>query len=178
MLSRSAPPHCRSSRGFTVLEILVVALIIAILATISFPMFSIIRAKAEDHTCSGNLKTLHIALNNYILDHHQWPQVPHEFSEDEEKVWKWFAKELEASGADKKHWMCPTHYRSSIGALPAEDRPEYWSSYIPTQFDDHAMTPFRWRRQPWMMERGPGHGNGVKMLMQDSSIERYNGPGL
>ncbi len=166
-------PSQRSS-GFTVLEILVVALIVAILASLTFPIFNIVRAKAEDVNCTANLKTLHVSFAAYVADKREWPQAPEVIMNDEERLWKFFVEELEPYGGLQKYWSCPTHFRASIGGRPEEERPEYFSSYIPTLFDDREATPYRWR-QPWLLERGDLHGNGAKLLMSDGDVTAHKG---
>lgn len=169
------PNSCRRASAFTVLEILVVALIVGILASMTFPMYGIMRAKAEDVSCTANLKTLHVSLAAYLADKREWPQAPESIMNKEEKLWEFFVEELEEYGGEQKYWTCPTHFRQTIGARPVEERPEYFSSYIPTLFDDREATPFKWR-QPWLIERGDLHGNGAKLLMSDGDVSAYKEP--
>ena len=55
-------------RGFTLIELLVVIAIIAILAAILFPVFSRVRAKAQQTQCMSNLKQIGTATNMYMSD--------------------------------------------------------------------------------------------------------------
>lgn len=59
--------------AFTLVEILVVVGIIAILAAILFPAFSIARAKARSASCQSNLKQIGAAMAMYIGDHERYP---------------------------------------------------------------------------------------------------------
>ncbi|HZO87956.1 MAG TPA: prepilin-type N-terminal cleavage/methylation domain-containing protein [Chthonomonadaceae bacterium] len=56
-------------RGFTLIELLVVIAIIAILAAILFPVFSQVRAKARQATCTSNVHQLGLSLSMYRQDY-------------------------------------------------------------------------------------------------------------
>ena len=59
-------------RGFTLIELLVVIAIIAILAAIIFPVFTRVKAKANQGACVSNLKQITLALLMYA---HDWDQM-------------------------------------------------------------------------------------------------------
>jgi len=56
-------------KGFTLIELLVVITIIAILASILFPVFAQARAKARQTVCLSNQKQLGLALMQYTQDY-------------------------------------------------------------------------------------------------------------
>jgi len=62
--------HVRN-RGFTLIELLVVMAIIAILASILFPVFAKAREKARSISCLSNIKQLSMATAIYMSD---WDQ--------------------------------------------------------------------------------------------------------
>ena len=61
----------RRRMGFTLIELLVVIAIIAILAAILFPVFAKAREKAEQTTCTSNVKQLTTAFLMYASDYDQ-----------------------------------------------------------------------------------------------------------
>lgn len=62
-------PDLRDARGFTMLELLVVILIVGILATIGLPAFLGQRARGHDTNTKAMLKTTMVALRTFELDH-------------------------------------------------------------------------------------------------------------
>jgi len=59
----------RTTTGFTLIELLVVIAIIAILAAILFPVFARARAKAQQASCTSNLKQWSTAWQMYAQDY-------------------------------------------------------------------------------------------------------------
>ena len=56
-------------KGFTLVEMLVVIAIIAILAGLLFPVFSVARGKARSTQCIANLRQIGMALQMYTMDY-------------------------------------------------------------------------------------------------------------
>lgn len=151
--------------AFTLVELLAVITIIAILSSIAFVVHAGVRKKAEQVQCGENLKSLHMALSAYLIDHKHWPQVARGI-EDEEQYWKDWALLLGDYDLPDKVWMCPTHKRVT------KDEFLRFSSYAPITFDRKSiMTPHRWSNMPWVLEIGDNHGNGPLMIMADGSIQ-------
>jgi prepilin-type N-terminal cleavage/methylation domain-containing protein/prepilin-type processing-associated H-X9-DG protein len=59
----------RKGKGFTLIELLTVIAIIAVLASILFPVFARAREQARKATCQSNLKQLGLALLMYSQDY-------------------------------------------------------------------------------------------------------------
>ena len=66
-MTRSQSSH-QSSRGFTLTEVLIVILIIAVLAALMFPLIKNMRSRAESSKCTQHLHQIGIALNAYISE--------------------------------------------------------------------------------------------------------------
>lgn len=147
--------------------------ILAILMAIGTSTFSAFRARAADGACTANMRSLRVSLEAYIQDNNGWPQMPDALmeKENEEPMWEWWVEELEPYGGNQKYWICPTHIELFTRGRKPEEIPDHWGSFVPTHFDDHPVTPYRWN-QPWLMERGDFHGSGAKVLMPDGSIDR------
>lgn len=56
------------SKGFTLIELMIVILIIAILVGIAIPVYLAARSNAQRRTCQANLRTIEGAVNTYIAD--------------------------------------------------------------------------------------------------------------
>ena len=64
-------------------------------------------------------------------------------------------------------WKCPL--LKKYGAYDSEGK-KLEIHYTPTRFDARPTTPYRWEKQPWLIEVSNIHGNGPLLLMPDGSI--------
>lgn len=64
----TAKPN-RKTRGFTLIEMLVVVAVIALLAAFLFPVFAQARAKARQTVCLSNLRQIGLAVEQYASDY-------------------------------------------------------------------------------------------------------------
>lgn len=58
----------RNEKGFTLIELMVVILIIGILVAIAVPIFNNARASAQRRTCQANLRTMDGAIQTWKAD--------------------------------------------------------------------------------------------------------------
>lgn len=169
----------QKQRGFTLVELLMVMMIVAALATLSFPAFGYLREKARDAACIGNLRILQLGAATYMLEHDAiWPQMPEHIGlgESEEPMWKWWYEELKDYGVSKRHWICPSEMAAQEERHSTTD--QFHSSYIPTGFEATPNVAFYWTNQPWFIERGQMHGknHGPNVAMPDGTVRE--GPAL
>ena len=160
----------RGARGFTLLELGVVVLVIAILVAIIIPIVSKMRERAQRVKCANNLRNLGVAGNLYLQQHGSWPQIPAASAEvpGTDYATAWIAA-LEPFNAKRETWICPT-IQNLMGNPDITDPENTRVDYIATPFDDKPITPAQWPRQPWFIERGAVHGNGNLIIFTDGSI--------
>lgn len=161
----------RIRRGFSLVEILMVVIIVALLATMTFPLYAALRAKAGLAGCLSNMRIIGLGLNGYMQDHNMvWPQAPAGyFNGDSQQLATWWKDTLEPYGVADKHWICPSDAARND---PRNMKKGFSSSYGVTPFDDLPNTAFRWKLPPWAMEHSGFHGaRGPNMLMADGTIQ-------
>jgi prepilin-type N-terminal cleavage/methylation domain-containing protein len=151
--------------GFTLLELLITILIIAILIVTVIVAFPKIQAKAEAVRCGNNMRQLQVALAAATQDQGHWPQEP---ANDNQNAWEdWWIQELQTYGPTLGTWQCPSIKRK-IAGRNKDGRPKI--HYTPTSFDDLPGTPYKWSKQPWLIEIGNMHGGGALIAFPDGSI--------
>ena len=64
-----------NNKGFTLVEIMVVVLIIALLASIAIPNILRARVNAHDAAAKASLKTISTALENYLATNNAYPST-------------------------------------------------------------------------------------------------------
>lgn len=168
-----SPSLGRSCLGFTVLEILAVAGIVAILAALAAFAYRPLIARAENAKCITNMRSLHTSLNAYVQDKAQWPQEPPELQDNErtDALEDWWIEALRPYGAPIEVWRCPTIFRALQKSNP-DERPKI--HYLPSKFEPGALSPYRWSTQPWLIEIGNMHGQGGNICFPDGSIRQMD----
>lgn len=156
--------------AFTLLELLVVLVVIAILVTLSLPVISGVRARAQRAQCAANLRSLYVATESFIQQNGSWPQISMSDSDSDELEYAnaWIAA-LRPFGPTQQTWICPT-LQNLMGNPDLSNPANARIDYNATTFDDKPTTPHQWPRQPWFGEVGDLHGNGNLMVFADGSI--------
>lgn len=162
-----------SNKGFSLVELLVGIVIILILASLVMLAVPFIRDRAEAVKCGNNIRQLQVAFAAAVQDKGHWPQEPKEIweSSDQDLYEDWLIEEMKPYGIIEKTWLCPTIHRK-ISAKDKDGRPKI--HYTPTMFDANPGTPYKWPKQPWLVEIGNMHGAGALMAFPDGSTRAIN----
>jgi prepilin-type N-terminal cleavage/methylation domain-containing protein/prepilin-type processing-associated H-X9-DG protein len=135
--------------GFTLVELLVVIVIIAILAALLLPVLGRAKDKAVQIRCLNNLKQLNLAMVMYAGDNHE--KTPEKNSVPGHDIWWWY-KELDKSYAGvngntgsnamvfqcarDRGWKPNPMYLNPLYTNPDLD----WSSYVYNGCDNYNNT--------------------------------------
>jgi prepilin-type N-terminal cleavage/methylation domain-containing protein len=158
-------------RGFTLLELLAVVLIVGILAAMTFSLGPVLLRAFEKTRCMANLKSLHFCLGASLADLGHWPQLPEGVSIDSEEEDEWWRKTLKPYGMTEKAWYCPTLLRSAKERNIEQSM--RGNHYVPALFDNKPMTPTKWDGMPWAMEIGNNHGSGLLIVNKNGEVMGY-----
>lgn len=165
-----------SNTGWSLKELLVAMVIIALLVTLTFPAYTFVKARMNFAACAGNLRALHAGLSVYMQDHGMvWPQYPRDLREmsdqDEDEMGRWWFETLKPYGVPRKTWVCPADRDGH--EHDQEDLTHFTSSYGVTLFDDVPNSAYHYR-QPWVIETGQNHGKsqGPNLIMPDSTVQQ------
>ncbi len=163
-------------QGWSLIELIVAAAIIALLITLVFPAYTFVKARMNFAACTGNLKSIHAGLSVYLQDHAMvWPQPPGDLREmadaEEDKLSVWWFETLQPYQVTRKTWLCPGDRDGH--EHDQEDTRTFLSSYGVTLFDETPSNAYRWF-QPWVIESGQNHGRaqGPNLIMPDGEVRQ------
>jgi prepilin-type N-terminal cleavage/methylation domain-containing protein len=162
-----------SSRGFTLLEVVTVIVIVGILSTMLIPAYTAVRAKVQRVSCTGNLKNLYFAANSYTQDRQQWPQIPATDIRGAVYVNAWVSA-LEPYGIQRVSWICPT-IQDLMGNPDYTQGGKVRMDYQATPFRPSPKAPYLKETQPWFVERGDVHGDGNLLIFASGEINSLKG---
>ena len=157
--------------GFTLIETLAVAGVIAVLVVIGMVAWQPLIARAEGVQCLSHMKSLHTSLVAYVQDNGHWPQEPDAGDENKDIDADWWINELKPYGGTEEVWLCPTIKRAQL-SLPISER---WKiHYSPGMFGPLASDPYKYSMQPWLIEISGMHGRGPNICFPDGSIRQHD----
>lgn len=161
-------------RGFSVTELLVTIGVVALLVSISVPLYETFQERARKARCISNLRNIHAGLLGYLTDKGHWPQMEEDkYDFTEKQFFEFWVDATEPYGCGEDAWACPSD--RALDRLSPQKRKTYIGSYVTTRFDKKAQTPLRWN-QPWVIERGDFHGQGQHILLPDGSVQSALNP--
>lgn len=144
-----------------------VLLTIAILLILIVPNYSRMVAAAQEAICASRMRSIRLALGDYLQDHGSvWPQ-PAPGLEGAALRQFWLSA-LQPYGVTEKTWQCPTisHALREEGLTG-----DFGMHYVPTQFDATPDVANRWTTQPWLIEAANAHGDGPLICFPDGSVK-------
>lgn len=152
--------------AFTLLDLIAAMAIAAILLVLALPNVDSFLRKAQEVRCMANMRSITVGLGGYLQDHgNVWPQGP---APTAGAVWEsYWLTVLQPYGIVEKTWLCPT-ILARLGPEAAQVH------YAPTMFPPTPGIANRWATQPWLIERGPGHGQGALICFPDGSIKSFD----
>jgi prepilin-type N-terminal cleavage/methylation domain-containing protein len=157
------------SRGFTLVELVVVVGILAILISLLFPALRSVMPRVDEVVCMSRLRGLWLKFAPCATEPEGWPQVPKgiKIGTREEQQW-WLDYSSNTLGVPEKLWHCPAIDRTSSKAQKGDEIPLI--HFLPTLFDARPGTPNRWVSMPWFSEIGNVHGKGNLVIRSDGTI--------
>ena len=162
--------------GYTLLELIVVVAMIITLLGVVIPLSSTYMERAKKAKCLSHMRTLHSGLMSYYQEVGHWPQMEEDrWNHSEDEFFDFWVSITEDHGLNRDTWICPSDRALERKLKEDKGEDDFIGSYIPTRFDEHPATPFRWN-QPWVIERGGFHGKGPHVLMPDGSIHESLNP--
>jgi prepilin-type N-terminal cleavage/methylation domain-containing protein len=167
---RFVKPRCLYARGFTLLELAIVIVIIGILLTMVVGISDSMRARAEKAKCMANLRGLYSGAASYVMDQGHWPQINPRLIRDDSKEYArlWIAA-LRPYGLSQQNWICATQQRA-LGNPDLTERDAACVDYNATPFDDRPYTAYQWPTQPWFVEHASVHDGGPLLIYTNGQV--------
>lgn len=160
----------RDFRGFTLLEIMTVLVIILILAVLLAPMLGKVQENARRAVCVARLKGLYVATTGFLgTNEGKWPRIEPKMSDDVYFAKQWYDV-LSHYGLGWDDLVCPSVQRK-LGN-PRVTNPEFHRmDYVSTFFDNRPGTPTKWPNMPWFLERQDMHGGQLVVLASGTVVD-------
>lgn len=122
--------------GFTLIELLIVIAIIAILASILFPVFARARENARRSSCQSNLKQIGLGALQYAQDFDEKAVPQYQNSSSQ------FPELLQPYIKSTQVFKCPSQPLTSASAIHYNGRTSYYANIYAHTLGDDATPPF------------------------------------
>ncbi|GAT33936.1 hypothetical protein TSACC_22357 [Terrimicrobium sacchariphilum] len=152
----------------TLIELVVAIGIFLILAVMIFKATPNLYGSFTKAQCISNMRSLHSAFAAYISEKNHWPPVPTDLSSNDTLYDNYWIGIMRPYTQSEKVWQCPVLAK---GHLKNASGDELKVHYLPTEFDATPNGPYRWPRQPWLIEIASAHGQGPLILFPDGSVQ-------
>ena len=136
-------------RGFTLIELLVVMMIIALLASLLFPVINSVFYKTDILKCTANLRQLGMAAHSYATDHNNvFPEIepdpthPLDAPTDSGYPRQPLLLALQSYGITEKNVQCPTDMRLGAQSSYATKQSSYMWQPIAEDEETSAITRY------------------------------------
>lgn len=126
-------------KAFTLLELLVVIMIIAVLVALLFPVFTKARERARRTQCISNLKQIGAAVSQYIADYDERYPWAYDGDAVHSGARPALPQTLTAYVAAASVWTCP----SDVGEI-FHNGPGYFSGRTPPFYSDSVHLTSYW----------------------------------
>lgn len=159
----------REIRGFTLLELMTVVVIIGILAVLLLPTLLQYQEKARRVVCMARLKGLYVATTGFLGSNEgKWPRIQPNMSDDAAFAQQWYDI-LSNHGLAWQDLTCPSVQRK-LGSPNVADVKFHRMDFINTFFDDRPGTALKWPNMPWFLERQDMHGGNLVILTNGTVV--------
>ena len=163
-------PRCHPARGFTILELAFVILIIGILLTMLVAISDSVRARADKANCMANLRGLYSGASSYVTDQGHWPQIDPLMSRDNSNEYaRQWIDALRPYGLSQVNWICGSQQRA-LGAPDLTEKNYARVDYNGTPFDNRPHTAYLWPTQPWFVEHASVHDGGPLLIYTNGQV--------
>jgi len=152
----ATPPPAVRRGAFSLVELLVVLGVMALLAALLFPAFSLARARARQTSCASNLRQLGQAMALYSNDWERFPRGLDPADKYTPQIWQNYPNGLQIMAAtpllsdvmapyvqDKRLWQCPADGGFDIcdtTGLPLAARPTCYQKFGMSYFYRTELT--------------------------------------
>jgi prepilin-type N-terminal cleavage/methylation domain-containing protein len=163
-------PRCR--RGFTLLEMMTVLVIVLILAVLLIPAMGKYQEKARRAVCVARLKGLYVATTGFLGSNEgRWPRIVPTMSDEVKYSQQWY-EVVSQHGLGWHDLVCPS-VQLKLGNPNVNDSKLHRMDYVSMFFDDRPGTPTKWPNMPWFLERQDMHGGQLVILASGTVVDIY-----